>query len=214
MKVEGCKVSRKVIIGINDLATKYPDVAKTWHPTLNGDLQPTDVTSKSGRKVWWQCSNNPNHEWQATVAGRSNGSGCPYCSSIKILPGYNDLATTDPELAKEWNYGKNDTLMPTDVSKGSNRKVWWICENGHEYMSAPHNRSKGKGCPYCSGNKIIVGLTDLESVNPKLAKQWHPTLNGSVKPSDVKAGSDKKVWWLCDQKHSYQATISSQNSGH
>ena len=49
-----------------------------------------------GKKVWWTCSKG--HDYQATINHRSNGSGCPYCSNYKVLTGYNDLATINPEL--------------------------------------------------------------------------------------------------------------------
>ena len=54
---------RRVIKGVNDLATCYPAVAATWHPTKNDDLQPTDVLPGSHRPVWWICEHG--HEWQA-----------------------------------------------------------------------------------------------------------------------------------------------------
>ena len=149
----GCPVcsGKLVIEGFNDLKTLYPDIAKEWHPTLNGDLKPTDITSKSSHRIWWKDANG--HEWQATVANRSNGQRCPYCTSKKVLPGFNDLATSHPELSKEWEPNKNAPLMPMDVSKGSNRKIWWKCSNGHEWMATVLSRTHGAGCPICCRRK-------------------------------------------------------------
>ena len=87
------------------------------------------------------------------IASRNSGNNCPYCSNQKILPGYNDLQSKFPELAKEWHPTKNGTLKPNMVSCGSGKKVWWICKNGHEWQAIIKNRSKGNGCPYCSGRK-------------------------------------------------------------
>jgi hypothetical protein len=67
----------------NSLATLAPDVAAEWHPTLNGDLTPHDVTAGSRRKVWWRCALEPDHEWPATVSNRTNAAhptGCPACA--------------------------------------------------------------------------------------------------------------------------------------
>jgi len=62
----------------------YPDVAKEWHPTKNEGRTADDVKPKSGRKVWWLCSNPKcGAEWSARVTGRTGGSGCPYCSKRK-----------------------------------------------------------------------------------------------------------------------------------
>ena len=64
---------------------------------------------------------------------RKKGNNCPYCGNQKLLRGYNDLATTNPKLAKEWNYAKN-TFGPETVMEHTNKKVWWKCEKGHEWL--------------------------------------------------------------------------------
>ncbi|MCQ2965171.1 MAG: hypothetical protein MJ250_00330 [Alphaproteobacteria bacterium] len=112
----------------------------------------------------------------------------------------NRLSTTYPELATEWHPTKNNGLTPNDVSFGSHRKVWWLCKKGHEWIANISNRTKhGRGCPFCSHQKLEVGVTDFESVCPEAAKEWHPTKNGNLKPSDVMFGTHKKVWWLCSK---------------
>ena len=59
------------------------------------------------------------------------------------------------------------------------------------------------------------GDNDLQTVNPDLAKQWHPTKNGERTPSDIAGGSAKKVWWQCplDARHEWQASPSSRMQG-
>ena len=61
----------------NNLLFKFLEVAKEWHPTKNGDKKPQDYTSGSNEKFWWKCVKD--HEWEATIWGRSSGSGCPKC---------------------------------------------------------------------------------------------------------------------------------------
>lgn len=120
-----------------------------WHPNKNGTLTPNDVTSKSGKKVWWQCKNG--HEWEATVINRTNhNSGCLYCSGRLVIVGQNDLATTHPEIAAEWHPALNGKLKPTDISSAARQKVWWQCSKGHEWEAVVYSR-KQSGCPYCSG---------------------------------------------------------------
>ncbi|MCH5314701.1 MAG: zinc-ribbon domain-containing protein, partial [Eubacterium sp.] len=99
------------------------------------------------KKVWWKCCKG--HEWQATISDRNNGRGCPYCSGKKSLKGYNDLQTVNPTLANEWNYEKNNGLTPVDVTPGSNKKVWWKCQRGHEWQAIICNRNRGNSCPVC-----------------------------------------------------------------
>ena len=66
-----------------NLAKLHPNLAKEWHPTKNGDLNPTDFTPGSNKKVWWRCLKNPKHEWQAIVNSRAKGSGCPECWHLR-----------------------------------------------------------------------------------------------------------------------------------
>lgn len=202
----------RLIKGENDLATLNPVLAKEWHPTENGNLKPEDVTPGSGKEVWWLCPEG--HPYRMAVNQRAKrGDGCPYCSGHRALKGVNDLATTHPALAKEWNYEQNGSLTPHDVTAGSRKKVWWLCEKGHAYEQLIVKRSnRGDSCPYCSGHKVLRAFNDLATVNPRLAKEWHPTENGDLTPFDVTAGSGKRVWWLCPLGHAYQATIHDRNN--
>lgn len=149
---DGCPFcyGRYVIKGENDLETLFPDVSKEWNYDKNSPMIPSDVTSKSEKKVWWKCEKG--HEWQATVAHRTNEmNGCPYCSGRYAIKGVNDLATTNPELIKEWDFEKNGDLRPDDVLPKSEKKVWWKCDKGHEWKTQVAVRVMGCGCPRCSG---------------------------------------------------------------
>ena len=127
------------------------------------------------------------------------------------------LAETHPELAKQWHPTKNGELTSGDVTPGSNKKVWWKCEvaDDHEWESTISNRSIGSGCACCRGLKVVLSNC-LATMNPQLAKEWHPTKNGDLTPLHVVSGSAKKVWWKCDKvvDHEWQASINSRSSGH
>ena len=47
----------------------------------------------------------------------------------------------------------------------------------------------------------------------ELAKEWHPTANGTLTPQQVTIGSGKKVWWLCPRGHSYKASVMHRGHG-
>lgn len=208
----GCPVcaNREIIAQENDLASRFPSLAKQWHPTKNGALTPDMVAAGSTRKVWWRCEKG--HEWRAVITSRTTGSsGCPVCTGKKIIPGENDLASCFPEIAAQWHPEKNESLMPTQVSPSSNRKVWWKCPLGHDYQAVVGARTvNGSGCPYCAGRKVLPGFNDLASLEPEVAKQWHPTLNGSLTPEKVTPGSHYKVWWECAEGHVWQAVVYSR----
>jgi len=140
----------------NCLFTKFPDIAKEWHPTKNKEFTSKDVTIGSKKKIWWRCYNN--HVWKATVNSRTSqylnsktidSNGCPYCSGQKVCKD-NCLSTKFPDIAKEWNYERNKKIMPENVTYGSSKKVWWICNKGHEWKANIRSRTgRGDGCPQC-----------------------------------------------------------------
>ena len=136
----GCPIcaNRTVLCGFNDLLTKNPNLAVEadgWNPN--------SVTISSGKKLDWKCKFG--HQWKSTVANRSIGRGCPVCSHKKLLVGFNDLAATHPELARE-----ADGWDPQLIVAGSHKRVRWKCERGHTWVSRINSRSQGRGCPSCS----------------------------------------------------------------
>ena len=184
-----------------------------WNWGKNNELHfdPEVLTVGSGVKVWWKCRKG--HEWQATIANRNRGKGCPYCSGRCVIKGENDLETVNSTLAKEWNYEKNDGLTPDEVMPNSNKKVWWKCSKGHEWQARINGRNSENGCPYCSGRYALKGENDLETVNPTLAKEWNYEKNSGLTPDEVMPNSNKKVWWKCSKGHEWQATIANRNNG-
>jgi superfamily II DNA or RNA helicase len=195
------------------LSITHPQVALQWHPTKNGNLNPEQVVAGSNRKVWWICSNGSDHEWEAVIASRVSGSGCPFCAG-KRPSVTNSVSSLYPEVAKQWHSIKNGTLTPDKVVTGSNKKIWWKCPNGsdHEWEASPYNRTKkSQGCPFCAGLRASV-TNSLSSLYSELVKQWHPTKNGTLTPSQVVAGSDKKVWWKClkGSDHEWEASPSNR----
>lgn len=209
----GCPVcaGKTVLAGENDLATSHPHLVAEWHATKNAELTPQLVNHGSRKVVWWQCSKG--HEWQSSVKQRTtNRSNCPYCAGTKILVGFNDLRTTHPELASQWHPDLNGSLTPEMVSKGSGKKVWWLCGKGHEWQSTVLNRANGNDCPACAGRVVLPGVNDLASCKPLLAREWHPTLNGELYPEDVTLSSSEKVWWLCQCGCEWQATVSARSN--
>ena len=208
----GCPVctNRQIVVGENDLATTHPDLARQWHPTKNGNTTPKNVVYGTLRKVWWLCERG--HEWKASVFSRaSQQANCPVCAGKVVDVGENDLGSLNPAIAVEWHPTKNEPLTPQQVTPLSNKKAWWVCPLGHEYFSVIASRvERGNGCPYCAGRKVLKGFNDLETLEPEVASQWHPELNGALTPDQVTTGCHKKVWWQCPNEHVWKAVIYSR----
>ena len=125
--------------GFNDFATLHPDLAAEWSDR-NGDLKPDAINERSTKNVWWKCSVCGN-EWKSVVKSRVRGRVCPVCADREVLAGYDDLATTDPELLGEWDYEMNKDVEPTSISRNSMRPVWWKCKEGHSWKDRMSNRA-------------------------------------------------------------------------
>lgn len=158
----------------NSLATLNPQLASQWHPTLNGELTPHDVTSGSHRKVWWigDCG----HEWESGIDNRNQGRGCPYCNGKKILIGFNDIWTTNPDLASL-------LVNPEDGYKYmqySNKKVNWKCSECGETIknkTIAKINEHGLSCPSCADGfsfpeKVMYHLLNEVEVTFEIQKTF------------------------------------------
>lgn len=143
---DGQRITRDESLGV-----KNPTLSKQWHPTKNKNLTPFDEGEWSNKLVWWQCSENNSHIWKTTINNRSKGKQCPYCTNKKVDDS-NCLATHFPKLSLEWHPTKNKKLTPFDVTPGSDKKVWWLCNKNptHFWKASIQPRTKNDiGCPFC-----------------------------------------------------------------
>jgi len=180
-----------------------------WDYEKNKNLEISKITENSKKIAYWKCS-KCGYKWKACIGNRAkNHTGCPACANKILIVGVNDLATTNPEVAKEWNYKKNYPLTPQNIRKGTHKKFWWTCSScNYEYKASPNHRTTHDSkCPKCLGAKAIVGINDLATTYPEIAKEWHPIKNSTHAPKNISLGSHKKIWWQC-QKCNHEWKIS------
>jgi hypothetical protein len=208
----GCPFCRGIRVSItNSLAKIHPEIAKQWHPTNNGDLRPEDVSSGSGKRIWWICTKCPDHIWQSSVYVRTGkAGGCPFCSHQRFSV-TNSLAMLHPSIAAEWDYERNEGLTPSSILPSSSKAVWWVCSKNsvHRWRASIKKRIYDKsGCHFC-GNQRVHETNSLANKFPDIAAEWHPTKNRNLKPSDVVFGSHRSVWWKCSAgpDHEWKATV-------
>lgn len=202
---------QKIVSRNNSLNTVFPQLLSEWDYAKNGTLIPENVAAHSNTKVWWKCEKG--HEWQASLNNRSKGTNCPICSNRVILAGYNDLATVSPDLLREWDFENNKDIDPTKVGSGSTKDAWWICSKGHRWKTKIVNRRGNKGCPFCANQKVLEGYNDLATTHSYLLEEWDYQKN-DIKPTEVLAGSDRKVWWCCKKcSYHWQASLSHRKKG-
>ena len=219
-KGQGCSVCRGfTIVPSNSLAKLNPELARDWHPTKNSNKTPFNVGIGSVKEVWWKCDKGENHEWKAAIRERvSGGKKCSFCPKpVRKLKIGESLAEKRPELAKQWHPTKNGDLTPHDfpLFPKSREIIWWKCNKSddHEWQTSINNRAVNSICPFCSG-KRASSSNSLATLNPELAKQWHPKKNGGLRPDNVTEHSGKKVWWQCSQCNlEWKADIGNRSKG-
>lgn len=164
----GCPycAGKKLVPGVNDFATLYPEAASEWGYSKNSVL-PSEVLPRTNKKYYFLCSKG--HSYLQSLNNKtSKNYGCPYCSGQALLKGYNDLQTVYPEIAKEWDYSRNEN-GPSDYRYGSGYKAWWVCNKcGQSYQSPINIHIRGHKCPYCSGQKVATGKNDLQTLYPEI----------------------------------------------
>ena len=160
-KKTGCPVCshRKIVPGLNDFGTLFPEIAKEWDYVKNYPKTPADVFPGNNTTwYWWKCDKG--HSYKAKLNNKtslSNQTKCPYCSNNKVLPGFNDLETWCREngfgiLIKE--YAPDNLHKMSEILYGHDKKAKWVCSIcGHRYSSNVYNRTKGVGCPECNKAK-------------------------------------------------------------
>ena len=174
--------NQRVLPGFNDMATTRPDMAVCLVGT-----DPTAVIAGTPKVLMWRC---PNHDepYPATGASKAGGQGCGYCHGLRVLPGFNDVATTRPELARELV-----STDPTTVIAGTRKIMLWRCPNHDEpYPLAGVLRAKGIGCSYCANQKVLPGFNDMATTHPTMAADLVGT-----DPTTVFAGTEKILLWRC-----------------
>lgn len=197
---------RQTVSEDNNLEVCYPNLAKEWFTQRNKKSPDLVVAGGSHKRYWWRCSKVKSHIWQATIAQRKIGRGrCPSCNSKRLI----DLRDF-PIVLKQFDNEKNDGINPYCLSQYT--RVWWKCieDPEHTWRSTFNRYGKTKGkdrCPYCT-NKLPSKTNNL-SLNKQLAREFHPTKNGKLKPKDITLRSCRRVWWKCSKgrDHIWQTPV-------
>lgn len=184
--------------GRASLADTHPDLAAEWHPAQNGDLTAAHVTQGSEKKVWWQCALG--HPFQAIIVRRTAGQSCRECTTITY---------THPALAAQWHPTLNGGLAPSHVTRGSDKKVWWLCADGHAWEATVSGRTAGKGCRECNALRGVRNSGALSTTHPELAAQLDAQLSGFT-ADQVSASSKKQATFRCDNGHTTVARINNR----
>ena len=183
-------------------------LSRYW--SLKNKRLATDIYLYARDSFLWECP-ECSFEFLSSPAYqcRVNGS-CPRCLR-KEKNKEKHLGITHPEFASTLLDEKNEGWKAEHLTASSNRKLWWRCLNCQsEYEAKVSERIKTKKCAYCSGKRVSA-LNSLATLNPELAKEWHPAKNGDIQPSQVTVNSNRFFWWQCENGHEWRSSCKTRN---
>jgi hypothetical protein len=141
---------------------------------------------------------------------------CPVCNHTEVLAGYNDLATTHPDIAAELDPVMNGATTGRTVAAASHRSLAWRCPRArHVYWATPSNRTQTNSkCGICSNRTVVPGINDLTTTHPRLAAEVHPDFAIGHPPAKMLATSGDRPEWLCpDCGHRYNISLYNRSQG-
>ena len=190
----------------------YPELAQNWDKEKNKNLTPFKLTPGSNYPAFFKCE-RCGKSWSATIASvvKWKRTLCKKCSmgdngknsTKRAIEEKGSLGEKFPEIIKQWNIEANGKLTPFNIPINYRKEVFWKCPVcGYKWSQTPNSRVRKEsftGCPHCSGRVAMPGVDDLETLYPKIAKEWDYEKNGDVLPSQIRPHSNKKRFWICSK---------------
>lgn len=107
-------------------------------------------------------------------------------------------------ILKEEQYLLDKNIDIESVVSG--RKYEFVCSKGHIFQSLPTNAISKDGrlcCPICSNMQVLIGVNDMWTTSPELAKYLENPEDGYTHTES----SNQPLKWICPEcKHSFLKT--------
>ena len=176
-----CKCQEEVLNQYYETRRKSDSQFRQEVAALGTGITHMEEYGGSRERIPFMCKKG--HIWPSTPHEILDGYGCPFCAGQTVLKGYNDLWTTNPEMAQML---KNPSVG-YEISRGSHREVEWICPTcGLLKISTPKQVSTyGLACARCSDgisypNRLIVALLSQLHIDC-FDREWSPEWVGRYK---------------------------------
>nr|WNL50507.1 restriction endonuclease [Marseillevirus sp.] len=152
--------------------------AKFWNFKKNKKI-PREVFMHSNKKFWFDCD-KCNHSFESSPDKIFIGRFCSFCSNGKLCSSAGCSSCLQKSFANHqkanfWDFEKNEG-SPREFFAGSEKKCWFKCPKGHEFLSILKNVTKGSWCPKCRNKTETKLLSFLEQnfddVTHQLKVSW------------------------------------------
>jgi hypothetical protein len=221
--MKACVSNKKIYISDSKI------LMALWDHDENENLDPSKILIGTDKKINWYCKNGElcKHKFplcpRSVLRNRSKAkrkiavfcSGtyrgpitpkmlkifCPFCTGNQVCAD-NCLSTTNPEIAKQWDYHKNGNKKPVDYTRGSKVYIWWKCDKHKSYEARIQDRTiKKTGCPKCNaskGEKKIAEILNKMELKFKTQVKFPKCKNKQKLPFDFMVKIDEKRGFLIE----------------
>ena len=198
-----------------------------WEENKKHGLNPKEISKSSTKKIYCICNVHNTcefHKFTTTPASltrsKFKGNGCPYCDHMKVCP-CDAFPNIRPDIFEYFDKDNNEGKDPFSLSISSGKILNWKCKDhltcqGHKWRDNIANMNAKKPenlCSYCSGYKTCP-CDSFMNTCPELAKQYDKERNKHRSPYKIRAGSRKRLWWLCEKGHSWKCRVGSRTKKH
>ncbi len=189
--------------GSRSLKSYCPEIFAQIHPTKNRGINTYKLTFGCKVKLWWKCSvaKCNHHIWPATVNQRTSGYGCSWCSG-KYTCRCDSFGYLFPELLEDFVGGGNERKKAFEISPGSNTAFNWKCSvakcQHHNWSAMVSDRTKGRGCAYCAGQKTC-NCDSFGYLRPDILTEFVSGGNILEKAFAISPGSGQVFKWKCSK---------------
>ena len=135
-----------------------------WNTEQNGSITPRQLFLKSNQKCYFTCPDCA-HVCYRHIGNIDNESWCPFCGNRELCTDTSCMQCYKKSFSSHsksvfWHPTKNGTFKPRNMFLHSGKKIYFICEKGHEFDSKLNNISNGGWCGFCR-NKSEQKLYDI-----------------------------------------------------
>lgn len=211
------------------LAELHPMIAAQFVANLErADMDPAALRAGSHQRCMWRCE-VCSYRWEATVANRVKGLGCPTCRALvpqarpKARSDGATAASAAPALVAEL---VENLTRPGDgleaMRPGAVDRCRWRCARcSHQWEATVVNRvTKGSGCPWCgairasTSRRVPPPGRSLAELFPEVAAQFQANLTVPGRgPQQMPARSNDSCRWKCARGHQWVTTVASRAAG-
>jgi very-short-patch-repair endonuclease len=174
-----------------------------------------EVSNINQTKYWFIC-NSCKHEHNQAPVTKSRGNMCVYCSREMICGFLECKFCLEYSCYKYINiWSEKNIKKPEAVAIRSGIKYLFNCDIcNHEYEQTPDKKYIGRGCPFCSGNKICGALECLFCLEKSCHVYKDTWLDKNIKPEMVAISSNKKYLFKCKFcKEEYNQSPNNKTAG-